>query len=96
MKKEVKSYIALSEMRSARNKALIFTFFFICGVYVVGVLAGVAWTDVFPAPTKKIGELRKEISVLFSFLIAFFPVIIFDYRNQWLEMKKKAFGEPLK
>ena len=96
MKKEVRSYISLSEMRSARNKTLASTIFFVCGVYAVGVLAGVAWTDVFPAPTEKIGELRKEISVLFSFVIAFFPVIISDYRNKWLEMKKKAFTGPLK
>ncbi len=96
MKKEVRSYVSLSKMRSARNKTLAFTIFFVCGVYAVGVLAGVAWTNAFPAPTEEIDKLRKEISILFSFIVAFFPVIISDYRNQWLEMKKKAFAEPLK
>ena len=96
MKKEVRSYVSLSKMRSARNKTLAFTIFFICGVYAVGVLAGITWTGAFPAPTEKIDELRKMISILFSLVVSFFPVMIFDYRSRWLEMKKKAFEEPLK
>jgi|GEM_PF-2677332 len=95
MKKQIRSYYHLFEMRRERNSTFISLFIFILGIYSVAVLSGLTYINV-PSLPKKLEDLRVIILVLFCIIVSFFPVIIFDYRSRWLEAKKKVFEEPLK
>lgn len=88
--KQIESFY-LPEMRRARTMTFLCLFFFITGIYSSAFLAGIAYTNI-PAIPENLEKTRTMIAILFPIVVAFFPVIIFDYRQKWLEAKKKVYG----